>query len=215
MFWSAKGGAGCTTVALGVALATAVDQGVLLVDLGGDALHALGAPAPAVGIFDWLASDAPAAALGQIETDIGSDGLSVLSPGRPTTFDPARIDALVHGLRDERREVVVDIGVLTDHEAPMAGVRRCLVEELGCDTLVTRPCYLALRRATALDHRPDRVVVVAEAGRSLGAHDVEAAMGVGVVGLVDVDPAVSRAIDAGMLDSRLPRVFARQLRSIR
>jgi hypothetical protein len=71
--------------------------------------------------------------------------------------------------------------------------------------LVVRNCYLALRRAVQHPLRPDGVVLVTEPGHALDVRDVEAVM-VGVsVTTVRVDPAVGRAVDAGLLAVRLPR----------
>jgi hypothetical protein len=78
--------------------------------------------------------------------------------------------------------------------------------------LVIRPCFLALRRATQASCRPSGVILVREPGRALRTRDVEHALGVGVVAEVDVDPAVARAVDAGLLQARLPRPLATQLR---
>jgi hypothetical protein len=41
---------------------------------------------------------------------------------------------------------------------------------------------------------------------------VEAAVGAPVVATLTLDPAVARAIDAGLLAARLPRLIQRQLR---
>ena len=62
--------------------------------------------------------------------------------------------------------------------------------------------------------RPTGVVLVDEPSRSLTRADVEAALGVPVVAVVQVDPAVARAVDAGLLASRLPRTLARELRDV-
>jgi hypothetical protein len=78
---------------------------------------------------------------------------------------------------------------------------------------VTRACYLALRHAAAAPHRPTGVIVVREAGRSLDRHDVERVVGVPVAAEVEVDPAVARSVDAGLLAThRLPRQLDRALR---
>jgi hypothetical protein len=54
--------------------------------------------------------------------------------------------------------------------------------------------------------------LVDEPGRGLGQRDVEHALGVPVEAIVSLDPSVSRAVDAGLLASRLPRVMTRALR---
>jgi hypothetical protein len=56
------------------------------------------------------------------------------------------------------------------------------------------------------------VILVAEGGRSLGRRDVEEVLGVRVRAEVAHDPAVARAVDAGLLTSRVPRRLERSLR---
>jgi len=79
--------------------------------------------------------------------------------------------------------------------------------------LVLRPCYLALRRATTLTSRPTGIVLVREPGRALGRREVEDVTGVRVMAEVDVEPSIARAVDAGLLASRLPRGLSRPLRA--
>jgi hypothetical protein len=80
--------------------------------------------------------------------------------------------------------------------------------------LVIRPCFLALRRAMAMPTRPTGVVLVCEPGRALAARDVEHALGVPVVAEVPVDPAIARAVDAGLLAARVPRTLQHPLRRV-
>ncbi len=77
--------------------------------------------------------------------------------------------------------------------------------------LVTRACFLALRRAGNAPLRPSEVVLIAEPGRALDVRDVTEIVGAPVRSKVPFDPAVSRAVDAGLLASRLPRSLARAL----
>jgi hypothetical protein len=93
-----------------------------------------------------------------------------------------------------------------------AGVAHAVASAADRSLLVTRPCFLALRRAATAPLRPSAVVLVAEPGRSLARRDVEQHLGVPVVAEVEVDPAVARAVDAGLLAARLPRSLARELR---
>lgn len=214
--WSAKGGVGTTVVAaaLAVLLAGADDGGALLVDLDGEAPAALGLPdPPAAGLGAWFASgDAvPPDGLGRLEVPVGS-GLSVLARGEGPLGDLGRAELLAALLAAEPRAVVVDCGRLgggADDE-----VRRALAAAAPHSLLVTRPCYLGLRRALALPVRPSGVVLVAEPGRALGADDVEHVLEVPVVLEVPLDPAVARAVDAGLLAARVPRSLARALRSL-
>ena len=55
-------------------------------------------------------------------------------------------------------------------------------------------------------------MLVAEPGRALGAADVARAVGVPVIATVSLDPAVARAVDAGLLAARLPRTLQREVR---
>lgn len=76
--------------------------------------------------------------------------------------------------------------------------------------LVVRPCYLSLRRVMGGSSRfskadADGVVLVSEPGRALGKRDVENCLGVPVLAEVPYDPAVARAIDAGLLSARMPK----------
>src|SRR5690606_35032001 len=114
----------------------------------------------------------------------------------------ARADALAALLAADARPVGVDCGTLTAEVAATlaAGATRSL--------LVTRPCFLGLRRAMTAPLRPAEVVLVTEPGRSLSRVDVEECVGAPVVAEVALDPAVARAVDAGLLAVRLPRGFA-------
>jgi hypothetical protein len=76
------------------------------------------------------------------------------------------------------------------------------------------PCYLALASLVAAPGPPpDGVILVAEPGRSLTATDVTEVLGVPVVATVEVNPAVARTIDAGLLAARLHRLH--QLKPLR
>lgn len=73
--------------------------------------------------------------------------------------------------------------------------------------LVTRPCYVALRRAIGVPFVPDHVVLIAEHQRCLTDRDVSVALALAVTS-VPYDPAIARAIAAGLLAARLPRCLA-------
>ena len=57
------------------------------------------------------------------------------------------------------------------------------------------------------------IVLVHEPGRALTARDVERSLGAPVVAELHYDPAVARAVDAGLLAARLPRSLAHSLKS--
>ncbi|MCU0311400.1 MAG: hypothetical protein MUE36_10720 [Acidimicrobiales bacterium] len=216
--WSAKGGSGTTTVvaALGRILAARNDDGALLVDLGGDLPAALGAPEPpGPGLAEWLAAGAavPADALGRLEERVSSD-VRILPRGRGPLGRPDRAEVLAEVLAGDVRPVVVDVGTVradgTGGEP--AEVARLLAGVATVSLLVTRACFLSVRRALALPLRPSGVVVLVEEGRSLGVREIEDLLGVPVVAEVEVEAAVARAVDAGMLGVRVPRKLERALR---
>lgn len=206
--WSAKGGAGTTVVASSLALLLARRDplGSLLVDVAGDVPAALGIAEPeGPGLAGWLAAGTavPADGLHRLEQP-AADGLAVLPRGEGA-LAPDRADALAALLAADARPVVVDCGTLQGE------VARTLAAAATRSVLVTRPCFLALRRAMAAPIRPSEVVLLAEPGRSLGPGDVEDCLGVPVTAEVAVDPAVARAVDAGLLAVRLPRRLSREL----
>ena len=212
--WSAKGGSGTTVVA--VALATVLSRssvgGAVLADLAGDVPAVLGLPDPTgPGLLDWLAAgdDVPVDALARIELP-GPAGLRLLPRGGPAPQTSGsgdrRGDVLAAVLAADPRPVVVDCGC-----GPV-GAGLAVAAAASSSLLVTRQCYLALRRAIAAPVRPSGIVVVAEAGRVLDQRDIEDALGVPVRAVVSADPAVARAVDAGLLSARLPRSLERAVR---
>jgi MinD-like ATPase involved in chromosome partitioning or flagellar assembly len=211
--WSAKGGAGTTVVAasLGLVLSERPGPGVLLVDLAGDLPAVLGIAEPdGPGVAAWAAagSRVPADALTRIEVPV-RPGVALLPRGAGGLVDDEDRAALLAGLlASDDRTVVVDCGTLGPGSAvvPVAAAA-------PASLLVTRPCYLALRRAVAAPLRPTGVVLVDEPGRALDRGDVEAVVGAPVTATVALDAGVARAVDAGLLASRLPRGLHRALRA--
>lgn len=218
--WSTKGGAGTTVVAAAIALLLARRHGAaLFVDVAGDGPAVLGLPEPTgPGVADWLAVGAEVApdGLTRLERAV-TDGLGLLPRGGGQLARPDRAEVLAGVLAAEPRGVVVDAGCLGGRGAGRSvgsedeEVRRILASSAQPSLLVTRPCYLALRRAVDCPVRASGLVVVDEPGRALGAADVADVLGVPVVAEVAFDPGVARAVDAGLLASRLPRVLDRSL----
>jgi hypothetical protein len=80
----------------------------------------------------------------------------------------------------------------------------------GVSLLVTRPCYLALRRALhdGATSNASGVVVVTEPGRALDSDDIAAVLGIPVITTIPVRSDIARAVDAGVLAARLPEPLA-------
>jgi len=217
--WSVKGGSGTTVVATALAAVLGRRDGVpaVLVDLDGDVPSVVGAPEPdGPGIADWLVADdaVGTAALDRLVRPV-AEGVELLARGRrPVAGSVERTRLLAAHLEGLGRPVVVDAGVLLPPgslEITGAEVRHTLVEAADRSWLVTRPCFLALRRALAVGRRPDGIVLVEEPGRALGRTDVEDVLGAPVVATVAADASVARAVDAGLLLARLPAVLGRAL----
>jgi MinD superfamily P-loop ATPase len=204
--WAAKGGSGTTVVACAVAVIAGRRAATTLVDLAGDVPAALGVPEPSTpGVGDWLRSvSSDPAALADLRIHVGG-GLSLLPAGH-APLPTSAVERLAAALADLDGEIVVDAG--TGPPPP------ALVERAHHALLVTRSCYLAVRRAVRLASAPTGVVLVREAGRSLRAVDIERSIGAPVVAQVEVDPAVARAVDAGLLANRLPLAMLRGLRPL-
>jgi hypothetical protein len=225
--WSVKGGSGVTVVAAGLALAAAAGPGprfegaggagpagALLVDLCGDVPAALGCTEPrGPGVAEWLAAGdgVPPDGWARLEVDTGT-GVALVPRGAGPLGPAARVEDLAGLLADDRRPVVVDCGLVELGARGDAEARLAMAAAAMRSVLVTRGCYLALRRATDAPLRPSGVVFVREPGRALGAADIADILGVPVLAEVPCDPAVARAVDAGLLGTRLPRTLERGLR---
>lgn len=200
--WSAKGGSGTTVVAAALALQLARydANGAVLADLAGDAPAVLGVPEPASpGLAGWLSAgaDVPADALARIEVE-AAPGLGLLPRGSGH-LDADRAGVLATLLDRSPRPAVVDCGRVG--EPAVAAV----VAQARQSLLVTRPCYVALRRASQSPLRPTGIVVLNEPGRVLSADDIAGVVEAPVVATLEADPAVARLVDAGLLAGRLPR----------
>jgi hypothetical protein len=215
--WSAKGGSGATVVAASLALhlSRVTPSGVLLVDLGGDADAVLGQSGLVRGgVAEWLASSSAGAEdLRGAEVDV-TGGLALLPRGSGSLEVDARWQAFSAALAAEQRAVVIDCGVLERGDSGVGGLAVSLAGSATHSLLVTRLCFLGLRRAVCAPVRPSGVVVLVEPGRALRVADVEGAVGAEVVAELPYDPAVARAVDAGLLARRLPPSVARALRSL-
>jgi hypothetical protein len=217
--WSPKGGSGTSvfSAALGLVLASKEPGNqVLVADLGGDIPAVLGLPdASGPGLAEWLGAgdDVPAEALGRLEVEAG-EGVRLLPAGpppAPATIEaspPERGAALVSALSGDERTVVVDCGLAR------SGAGLAVAAEADTSLLVLRPCYLALRRALAAPLRPSGIVLVHDDARALGPGDVEDVVQAPVLATLPVQPAIARAIDAGLLGRRVPRSLSAAIRKV-
>ena len=198
--YATKGGQGVTTAAaLGVLTAHAGHR-TLLVDTGHDLDAVLGLPdnTDQPGLAEYV-EPASRITLADITTPV-TRNLDIVSRGTaPIVFSTHTYGLLVGGL-GHYDHVIIDT---TDNAYAWT---------LHVDhrVLVTRPCYLALRRST-ITPRPTHVVLVNEPGRALDAKDVEAVTAVPVTATVPYGLNIARNIDAGLLNTRLPRSLTRSL----
>jgi hypothetical protein len=206
--WAAKGGSGTTVTACALAMQLARNGACSLIDLGGDASAALGAPLLSeVGVYDWMQSTtATVSTLTHLARPVGQ-GLSLVAQGRPLVGDTEtecwrRLALTADAMPGS---VVIDAGSTVPHPELLA---------TGTSLLVTRSCYLSLRRAATAARRIDGVVLVTEPGRALNAADVEHAVGAPVLAEIAYDPAVARAVDAGLLLARMPRPLWTSMRRL-
>jgi hypothetical protein len=185
---SVKGGSGTTVTAaaLGLLLASRHRGGGHVVDLAGDLPAALGISEP------------DSAAI----VDVNS-ALRLLPRRMSNEATETQWLSLATELQSVRGPVVVDVGTLSPGKA--------LVEAATASYLVTRPCYLALRRATHKIHQGDVVIdgciLVNEPGRALSSNDVATVLRTPVSADVPYDTAISRAVDAGLLSHKVPRAL--------
>ncbi|MEZ5340779.1 MAG: hypothetical protein R2706_04830 [Acidimicrobiales bacterium] len=202
LFYSAKGGSGCSTIAAGFALVAAKRTPTLLVDCAGnlDLLLGLrpGRVAPDLGLTDWLgASDPPPDALARLERPITA-GLSLLPFGRHGwDADAGRLQLLASLLAHDGRRSVVDVGGRFADCAALASRAEQTV-------LVSRSCYLDLAAACNLP-TPDALVLIMEAGRALRPGDFQAALGLRRSVVVAWDAKIARSIDSGTAVAELGR----------
>ena len=202
---SSKGGAGTTVVAAALALARAEQHGrSLLLDMCGDSRPVLGmADSDSPGLNDWLGEAHTSGADGLLALgEQATERLLVVHPGSRFVSGAPRWAELAAALDGCDFPVVIDAGT---HFVPDE-----LRSAAGHTWLVTRPCYLSLRRAVR-GPRPTGAIVVRDEGRALTVRDVESVLNVPVVATVPVDSAVARAVDAGLLADRWQDLFGRLL----
>jgi MinD-like ATPase involved in chromosome partitioning or flagellar assembly len=209
--WSVKGGSGTTVVAAALALVLAQrhEAGARLIDMSGDTPSALGMSEPASeGIAEWLnAADHPGVeALNNLMLPVTAH-LGVIPRGHnvivPSLVNLDRLRDLAEVIAQSTMPTVVDAG------SGLAAIP--IIEHATRSLLIIRPCYLALRRASLLTTKPNGIIVITEPGRALGVHDVESVVGAPVLAEIPFDPAIARAVDAGLLAGRVPTLLAKHL----
>lgn len=226
-FFCAKGGSGVSTVvalsALALISATKKRSGsntpknVLIVDLCGDISAVLGCDDPgSIGLAQWSRSEPrDITTLSHISKAVNSS-ISIL----PRGLGPIEISGadLVDELRGLGVDVLIDIGAVDKTEAgetpPIIADdiaiseqqwRRDLLDCVDVDIVVTRNCFLGLRRLKDLGHIARALVVLVERGRSISTADVELVAQSEAVAEIDIDQRVFRCVDAGLLVARVPR----------
>lgn len=217
MFWSfcaPKGGMGTSVVAAAVAVESARDTPTVVIDFGGDLARILGVDTlDRQGVGDWLAAsgDVGVESLGHLQIEVTSN-LALVSRGESmnSRIPVERAMQLVQGLQGGHRRVIADVGVLSDASDPRSIA--CVAGDRT--TCVIRGCYLALTRFGDLPVIVDDVVEIEEPGRTLRTIDIEAVVAMPVSARIPYDPAIARAVDAGLLQRRMPRALRRNAQSL-
>jgi len=105
------------------------------------------------------------------------------------------------------REIVLDpafADLVVQDCGPIEGECR----PTGYSVLVIRNDYYAARRAVRFAKDLGGMVVILEKDRALGEREVRDCVGLPVLALMELDPALARANDAGVLTTRLPDSLA-------
>jgi len=205
--WSVKGGSGTTVVASTLALVHAEksSHGALIVDLAGDVPAVLGLAEPSgIGVREWFTQNENSSRMALQSIAIqATANLQLISRGATPIDSTANFAELSASLATFDLPIIIDAGC--------GVVSADLLARASSSLLITRPCYLSLRRAAQLNVAPTGVILINEPGRALGKRDVESVIGAPVIAEITFDAAISRAVDAGLLASRLPSMLAKQL----
>lgn len=205
IFTSPKGGNGTTVTATAHALLSAHrNVRTVLIDLCGDIPAVLGIAEPhGAGANDWLAESSSDGSSGLMACGVEAEqNLLVVPRGSQFIEGEPRWSALARFITESPHHVVIDAGVTL---LPAA------LRDTGATiATVVRPCYLTLRRGVALP-RPVNAYIVDEDGRALTVNDVVHVLGAGQHTVVPHSPAIARAVDAGLLPSRVDQLFGDRL----
>lgn len=205
IFVSPKGG-NCTTVTASAHALLSAQRGTttLLIDLCGDVPSVVGMIEPdTAGINDWLteSNTSDAESMVRLGTPY-TDGLVVLHRGNRFVDGAPRWSALADAIKEIPHTVYIDAGTgfIPDE----------FLDALDTVTMVTRPCYLSLKKATRM-RKPTNVCVIREDGRALTVGDVGNVVGAPIAAVIPYEPAISRAVDAGLLASRAEQLLGRHI----
>ncbi len=214
--WAAKGGSGTTVVAAALALSSLRPS--LLVDLDGELPAVLGLPEPdRPGIAEWLASDTSADHLAELLIDIGPR--TWLLPWRTGLFDRhgGDVDRARRPLGNPRRlapRLVEPVGLRRHrrrrHPHParaVDGPRRSLTARDS--TVLSLAASSSTKPGSADGRDPRRRTWTWPRTTRRRARPRRTSRGGG-----QSRPGRARAVDAGLLASRLPRVMTRALRQV-
>ncbi len=216
---AAKGGSGTTIVACLRAIES--PGPVLLVDLEGDVPDMLGLPEPErPGVIDWLTSRAPIAHLDDLLIEVTPNArllpaTNTESPGSTRSAVAQACSERWDELIDWFGEWAHDSGGSIVIDAGTTALPSTFSEQCPSRWLVTRACYLSLRRATRLATLPTATVVIDEPGRALRHRDIENSVRAPIIATIPWDIRVARSIDTGLLGARrLPRAVHRSMRGV-
>ena len=98
---------------------------------------------------------------------------------------------------------------------PNAAAAQFLIEAADHSLLVSRSCFLALRRIARSPYQPSGIILMYEDGRALVASDIADLGSCPIVLQIEMDVAIGRALDAGLLITRLPQRLDRALAKLK
>jgi hypothetical protein len=205
IFTSPKGGNGTTVTAAAHALLSAHrNVRTVLIDLCGDIPAVLGMPEPSgPGVNEWLSESTSTTSSGLMACGVEAEpNLFVIPRGSRFIEGEPRWSELSTFVADSPHNVVIDAGVTALPDA--------LRKSGAMIATVVRPCYLTLRRGVMLP-RPINAYIVAEDGRALTVNDVVHVLGADHHTVVPFTSAIARAVDAGLLPSRVDQLFGNSL----
>ena len=196
---SPKGGSGTSVVTASLAIVSSSSTPTLLVDLAGDQAAIMGLPEPPVGINDWTNG------MTHREFDeilIACNDNLQLAPFGSSAVEIFSTSAWGNLARELMQRESNGVNIIIDFgqgDLPLA-----FNKLTDMHFMVTRPCYLSLRRAVNIEQKFSGVIVVQEHDRVLTTSDVESVMKLKCVAEVPYSSEISRRVDSGLLKSRLP-----------